>query len=48
MSEIEQTDSLNQIFADKLEVIKRMLAEITHADYLENLQGTLGADWVHH
>jgi GMP synthase PP-ATPase subunit len=48
MSEIEQTDSLNQIFADKLEVIKRMLVEIAHVEYLENLQGTLGADWVHH
>ena len=48
MSEIEQTDSLSQVFADKLEVIKRMLAEIAHVDYLDNLQGTLGADWVHH
>jgi hypothetical protein len=47
ISETEQTDSFNQALAHKLEVTQRMLAEVSHLSYLENLQGTLGADWVH-
>lgn len=47
ISETEQTDSFNQALAHKLEVTQRMLVEVSHLSYLENLQGTLGADWVH-
>ncbi|WP_432746369.1 hypothetical protein ABXJ76_09550 [Methylobacter sp. G7] len=32
----------------KLEAAERMLAEINDPAYLQQLQGTLGADWVHH
>ncbi|WP_262966269.1 hypothetical protein [Methylobacter psychrophilus] len=48
ISETEQTDSFNQVLTYKLEVTERMLAEVSNPSYFENLQGTLGADWVHH
>ena len=32
----------------KLAATETMLAKVEHANYLEQLQGTLGADWVHH
>ena len=49
LSKTEQYDStslaeLNQ----KLLAAEDKLAEINHPAYLEQLQGTLGADWVHH
>jgi hypothetical protein len=47
MSEIESTDSLNPVFVDKLIEIDKKLAYISTPAYLESLQGTLGADWVH-
>ncbi|MCX7094589.1 MAG: hypothetical protein NTY50_14230 [Methylobacter sp.] len=34
--------------SQKLETAERMLAEINDPTYLQGLQGTLGADWVHH
>jgi hypothetical protein len=48
ISETEQTDAVYQELTYKLTVTERMLAEVSHPSYLENLQGTLGADWVHH
>jgi hypothetical protein len=47
ISETEQGDSFNQELTHKLETTERIRAEVTHASYLESLQGTLGADWVH-
>jgi hypothetical protein len=47
ISETEQTDSFNQELTRKLEATELMLAQVSHPSYLENLQGTLGADWVH-
>ena len=47
LSETEPTDSLYQTLIHKLSATERMLAESAHPSYLENLQGTLGADWVH-
>ena len=47
LSETEPTDSLHQTLINKLAETERMLAETAHPSYLENLQGTLGADWVH-
>jgi phosphoenolpyruvate carboxykinase (diphosphate) len=37
-----------QALAQKLEKAEHMLAKISSPSYLDNLQGTLGADWVHH
>ena len=36
-----------QTLAEKLETVKAKLAEMASEQYLESLQGTLGADWVH-
>ena len=47
LSETGQSDSFNQELTRKLEVTERMLAMVSHPSYLESLQGTLGADWVH-
>jgi phosphoenolpyruvate carboxykinase (diphosphate) len=47
IGETEQTDSFNQVLTHKLRATERMLAEVAHPTYLEGLQGTLGADWVH-
>jgi phosphoenolpyruvate carboxykinase (diphosphate) len=47
LSETEPADSLHQALIHKLTATERMLAETSHPSYLENLQGTLGADWVH-
>jgi phosphoenolpyruvate carboxykinase (diphosphate) len=47
MSEVEATDSLTPLFTDKLLEIDDKLAYISSPAYLESLQGTLGADWVH-
>ena len=47
ISETEQTDSFDQTLIHKLTATERMLAQILHPSYLESLQGTLGADWVH-
>jgi len=45
----EQHDSSNRNeLNQKLEATERMLAEINDPAYLQQLQGTLGADWVHH
>ncbi|MEQ1739807.1 MAG: hypothetical protein ABL884_07865 [Methyloglobulus sp.] len=37
-----------QALAQKLEKAEQMLAKISSPSYLDNLHGTLGADWVHH
>jgi hypothetical protein len=47
ISETEQTDSFDEALTHKLATTERMLAHILHPSYLESLQGTLGADWVH-
>jgi phosphoenolpyruvate carboxykinase (diphosphate) len=36
-----------QALEQKLEKTGQILAKISSTDYLDNLQGTLGADWVH-
>ncbi|MEY3761188.1 MAG: hypothetical protein RIR39_2679, partial [Pseudomonadota bacterium] len=47
LSETEPTDLCHQLLTRKLSKTERMLADISQPSYLENLQGTLGADWVH-
>jgi phosphoenolpyruvate carboxykinase (diphosphate) len=47
MSETEQTDPVIQELTQKLAVTEHMLAVTSQSSYLESLQGTLGADWVH-
>jgi hypothetical protein len=47
ISETEQTDIINQELTQKLAAAESMLAEVSRPSYLENLRGTLGADWVH-
>ena len=48
LNEMEQTDpDTSSELTIKLEETERMLSLISHPDYLEHLQGTLGADWVH-
>ncbi len=37
-----------QALTKKLEKAGQMLTKISSTDYLDSLQGTLGADWVHH
>jgi len=45
----EQHDLANRAeLNQKLEATERMLAEINDPAYLQQLQGTLGADWIHH
>jgi hypothetical protein len=48
LTETEQNDStVRATLNQKLEATERMLAEINDPAYLQQLQGTLGADWVH-
>ncbi|MDD5265826.1 MAG: hypothetical protein PHO08_01690 [Methylococcales bacterium] len=47
MNETEQTDSFDEALTHKLATTERMLAHILQPSYLDSLQGTLGADWVH-
>ncbi len=47
ISETDPTDALNQVLTDKLAAAELMLAKVSSPSYLESLQGTLGADWVH-
>jgi hypothetical protein len=47
IGETEQADSFNQVLTEKLAATEAMLAEVSSPPYLEGLQGTLGADWVH-
>jgi hypothetical protein len=48
LSKTEHNDSaIRTELSQKLEEAERMLAEISAPAYLEQLQGTLGADWVH-
>ncbi|MCX7099258.1 MAG: hypothetical protein NTV43_15275 [Methylococcales bacterium] len=47
LTEIEPTDALHPLLTTKLAAANRMLAEVSHPSYLELLQGSLGADWVH-
>jgi hypothetical protein len=48
LNETEQNDSaVRTELYQKLESAERMLAEINDPAYLQSLQGTLGADWVH-
>ena len=37
----------HQVLTQKLSEAERMLAQVSLPSYLESLQGTLGADWVH-
>ncbi len=49
LSKTEQNDSSSRAeLNQKLEAAERMLSEINDPAYLQQLQGTLGADWVHH
>jgi len=48
LSKTEHNDSASRAaLSQKLEASERMLAEINDPAYLQQLQGTLGADWVH-
>jgi phosphoenolpyruvate carboxykinase (diphosphate) len=47
ISETEQNDTMNQELTQKLAAAESMLDEVFQPSYLESLQGTLGADWVH-
>src|SRR5512137_1375246 len=47
ISETEQADAFHQVLIQKLSEAERMLVEVSLPSYLESLQGTLGADWVH-
>jgi hypothetical protein len=47
LSKTERNDSTAEL-NQKLERVEQMLSEINDPAYLEHLQGTLGADWVHH
>ena len=47
ISETEAVDALNQVLTAKLAAVEAMLAEVSQPSYLDSLQGTLGADWVH-
>jgi len=47
ISETEQADAFHQVLTQKLSEAERMLVEVSLPSYLESLQGTLGADWVH-
>ncbi|MGZ4957248.1 MAG: hypothetical protein ACXV8Q_19295, partial [Methylobacter sp.] len=49
LSKTEHNDSASHAeLSQKLESAERMLIEINDPAYLQQLQGTLGADWVHH
>ena len=47
LAETETTDALHGILAAKLQSTVDMLATLSQPAYLQQLQGTLGADWVH-
>ena len=48
LSDKDRYDSAScQALEQKLGKARQMLDKISSADYLESLQGTLGADWVH-
>ena len=47
LGETEAADALSHALTDKLVAVELMLAEVSSPSYLESLQGTLGADWVH-
>ncbi len=47
LGDIEPTDALNAVYMDKLAEIDERLVTISSTAYLDSLQGTLGADWVH-
>jgi len=47
ISETEQSDPFYQALSIKLDITEKTLAYISDPSYLEKLQGTLGADWVH-
>jgi len=48
LSKIEHNDPTNRNeLNQKLEAAERMLDEVNSPAYLQDLQGTLGADWVH-
>jgi len=47
ISETEPADPFHQELANKLESTEQMFAKVAHPSYLDSLQGTLGADWVH-
>ncbi len=46
ISQIEASDELTPVFAEKLEVVDQRLQALKHDSYLQSLSGTLGADWV--
>ncbi|WP_411725581.1 hypothetical protein [Methyloglobulus sp.] len=49
LSDTDRYDPLSyQVLTKKLEKAEQMLAKISSPSYLDSLQGTLGADWVHH
>ncbi|MDP3876272.1 MAG: hypothetical protein Q8Q50_04755 [Methylobacter sp.] len=49
LSKTEQDNAdIRTELEQKLEAAERKLAEINDPAYLQQLQGTLGADWVHH
>ncbi|MGR9052720.1 MAG: hypothetical protein ACU84J_08740 [Gammaproteobacteria bacterium] len=40
-------DDTRSLLSKKLDVTKTMLEQMSSSDYLKQLEGTLGADWVH-
>jgi phosphoenolpyruvate carboxykinase (diphosphate) len=49
LTDLDRYDPLSHgTLTKKLEQAERLLAKITSPSYLDSLQGTLGADWVHH
>ena len=49
LNEVEPADAdTASELAEKLEKTERILEQLSHPDYQEHLQGSLGADWVHH
>ena len=47
LGETDQKDAIYQELTQKCAATEQMLAEVSHPSYLESLQGTLGADWIH-
>ena len=49
MDDIPTDDQDNQIhFESSLKAAEERLTEVSSKNYLDHLQGTLGADWIHH
>ncbi|MEQ1543900.1 hypothetical protein [Methyloglobulus sp.] len=49
LTDLDRFDPLShEDLTKKLEQTEQMLAKISSPSYLDSLQGTLGADWVHH